>query len=280
MRVVARLSELHDATIDDMSAVHNDRVSLPSRPFVAALGKLSLDDERASEALRRLKGWDGIMDKGKVAPAIYAATREQLARLVAARPYIAALRENPFSGEPAPLGVEARLWAAISSMLKDNDTTLLADGESWDQLLAEALVNAVVMLSERLGEDMDGWNWGKLHTTRPIHTLSGVFPELAGALNPPSVSIGGDSDTVQAAGTFPGQNFHVNGTSVTRYAFDLGDWDNSAWVVPLGSSGHPGSPHYADQAIDWSEVRLNPMLYSWDKIAARADTSQRLEPGT
>ncbi len=278
MRVVARLSELQDATIDDMSSVHNDRISLPSLPFVAALSKITPDDERANEAIRRLQGWDGDMDKNEVAPAIYAATRESLARLVADRPFVAALRQNPYNGDPMPMGVEARLWAAISGMMIDNDTTLLAEGETWDHLLTQAITNAVTMLSERLGPDMDTWTWGKLHTTRPIHTLSGVFPDLAETLNPPSVSIGGDSDTVQAAGTFPGQNFHVNGTSVTRYAFDLGDWDSSAWVVPLGASGHPGSPHFADQAVDWSEVRLNPMLYSWDKVAANAETTQRLEP--
>jgi len=280
MRVVARLSELRNATIDDMSAIHNDRMSLPSRPFVTALTRVTTGDERAAEAARRLQGWDGDMDKHQAAPAIYAATREHLARLVAERPFLSALRENPYKGDPAPMGVEARLFAAIIGMMQDDDRTLLAEGDTWDALLAEALTNAVTMLTEQLGEDMDEWHWGKLHTTRPIHTLSGVFPDLAETLNPPSVSLGGDSDTVQAAGTFPGQNFHINGTSVTRYAFDLGDWDSSAWVVPLGASGHPGSPHYADQATDWSEVRLNPMLYTWDKIAARAETTQRLEPGS
>jgi penicillin amidase len=262
-----------------MSAIHNDRISLPSRPFVAALSSITTDDERAAEALRRLQSWDGDMDKHQAAPAIYAATREQLTRLVTQRPFLAVLRENPYKGDPAPMGVEARLFASIVGMIESGDTTLLAEGETWDQLLGEALSNAVAMLTGLLGEDMDSWEWGKLHTTRPIHTLAGVFPDLAETLNPPSVSLGGDSDTVQAAGTFPGQNFHINGTSVTRYAFDLGDWDNSAWVVPLGASGHPGSPHFADQATDWSEVRLNPMLYSWDKVAARAETTQRLEPG-
>jgi penicillin amidase len=278
MRLVARLSELSGATIDDMSSLHNDRISLPSRGFVAALTKLSPSNPREQDALRRLLAWDGNMDKSESSPAIYVATREQLTRLVAGRPYLSVLRENPYSGEPAPLGVEARLWASISAMIQSGDTTLLNDGETWDGLLAEALSRAVTMLTERLGDDMNAWQWGALHTTRPIHTLSGVFPELAADLNPPSVSLGGDGDTVQAAGTFPGQSFHINGTSVARYAFDCGDWDASRWVVPLGSSGHPGSPHFADQAADWSAVRMNPMLYSWDKIAADAETTQRLEP--
>ena len=34
--------------------------------------------------------------------------------------------------------------------------------------------------------------------------------------------------------------------------------------------GHPGSPHYADQRIAWSEQRLLPMHYAWDAVMADA----------
>ena len=69
-------------------------------------------------------------------------------------------------------------------------------------------------------------------------------------------------------------------TSVARYVFDLGDWERSAWIVPLGASGHPGSPHYADQSADWSATRLRPMRYGWARISAEADSHQRLEPAS
>ena len=70
----------------------------------------------------------------------------------------------------------------------------------------------------------------------------------------------------------------MTGMSVARYVFDTSDWNNSAWVVPLGASGHPGSPHYADQTPTWREVQLIPMLYDWDRIAASAKTRQALRP--
>src|SRR2546430_9778088 len=43
--------------------------------------------------------------------------------------------------------------------------------------------------------------------------------------------------------------------SVNRYIDDPADWRRSRWIVPLGASGHPGSPHYADQATLWTEVK-------------------------
>ncbi len=53
----------------------------------------------------------------------------------------------------------------------------------------------------------------------------------------------------------------------------------SAWVIPGGASGHPGSPHYADQIEPYAKLRMHPILYDWDVIARQAGTSQRLEPG-
>ena len=65
---------------------------------------------------------------------------------------------------------------------------------------------------------------------------------------------------------------------MARYAFDLADWNNCLWAVPLGSSGHPGSPHYHDQLETWRRVEMTPMLYDWDKIAADEESRQLLEP--
>ena len=79
-------------------------------------------------------------------------------------------------------------------------------------------------------------------------------------------------------GLRPAAGFELTLTSVARYVFDLGDWERSAWVVPLGASGHPASPHYADQSADWAAVRLRPMRYDWVRVAAESESRQRLEP--
>jgi penicillin G amidase len=117
-----------------------------------------------------------------------------------------------------------------------------------------------------------------VHVTEPRHTLSASFPTLAPLLDPPSVAIGGDADTVQAGSFIAGAGYGVTSSSVARYVFDLADWERSGWIVPLGASGHPGSPHYADQAERWSECRLAPMRYGWARVAAEAESHQVLDP--
>ena len=88
----------------------------------------------------------------------------------------------------------------------------------------------------------------------------------------------GDGDTPLAGSHLLKLPYTVTGLSVNRYIFDPSDWTNSRWITPLGSSGNPGSPHYADQAEMWSNVEYIPQLWDWDEIADRAATKQRLEP--
>jgi penicillin amidase len=133
-------------------------------------------------------------------------------------------------------------------------------------------------LGATLGDHVASWRWARVHTTRPEHPLAAAFPSAAARLNPPAVAMGGDGDTVQAASFIASAGYGLTSTSVARYVFDLGDWERSAWIVPLGASGHPGSAHYADQTRDWASCRLLPMRYDWTGIAKNAESQQTLEP--
>jgi penicillin amidase len=165
----------------------------------------------------------------------------------------------------------------LVTMAEKNDTSLLPPGTDWRSLAATALAEGVADLAERLGDDMGSWWWGRVHQTAPRHTLSDAIPGLAGMLDPPQVPMGGDGDTPQAGSYSPAGPYTMTSMSVARYVFDLGDWSNSAWITPLGPSGHPGSPHYADQAPVWGNVDLIPMLYDWDRIESASESQQTLE---
>jgi penicillin amidase len=276
-RLIERLRSARAATVADMAAIHADRTSIPAREFTALLRNVSPPDAAAKEALERLLAWDGVMDRDSVAATIYAAFRERLLRDLMT-PILGRLSAEAFAG--APRGAVAhmtRLRARLTEMIRRDDRTLLRAGD-WPAALARALGGAVAELRETLGRDLSTWRWGRIHVTQPRHTLVETFPELADVLNPPSIPMGGDGDTVQAASFIAGAGFGLTSTSVARYMFDLGDWERSAWIVPLGSSGHPGSPHYADQARTWGEVRLLPMRYDWQRIQREAESHQVLDP--
>jgi penicillin amidase len=277
-RVVARLRDLRRATAADMAAIHADRVSIPARALMELMHRIEPLDAGSRAALAILRGWDGAMDPDSAAAAIYAAFRGRLVRDVLA-PLLGPLAGDAFARVlGAPVVHVARLRGRLAEWIREDDRSLLAPGDDWGTAMARALAGAVAGLREALGPDPASWTWGRLHVTRPRHPLSATFPAHASLLDPPATPAGGDGDTVQAAEFIPGAGFELSTTSVARYVFDLGDWERSAWIVPLGASGHPGSPHYADQSADWAAVRLRPMRYDWARVSAEAESHQRLDP--
>jgi penicillin G amidase len=242
------------------------------------LARVKSTDVFAAQAVSYLQQWDGTLAPDSVAATLYALCREQLLRLVM-EPWLGALAREALGGglygTLMPLG---QLRERLLAMLQADDGTLLPPGESWSSLLSTALNHTVSWLRRELGEDVQSWQWARLHRTGSRHPLAAMFPEWAEWLNPPVIPTGGDGDTVQAATISTATGYTVGGTSIARFVFDLHDWQRSAWVVPLGASGHPGSPHYADQAATWAAVQLYPMLYDWEQIRAQAETQQTLEP--
>ena len=277
-RILGRLEPMTSATVGDMAAIHAERVSIPASAYSDLLARVEPVDQWAAAARDRLSGWQGTMDRDAVAPTIYSAFRLRLHRMIAEHLF-GPLANELFSasGRGAP-GHLRQLSALLVTMARNSDTSLLPPGHDWQSLAARALADGVSDLRERLGDDMDSWQWGTVHHTRPRHTLSGSFPELASVLDPAQVPMGGDGDTPQAGSYSPSVPFVMTSMSVARYVFDTGDWNESAWVTPLGASGHPASPHYADQAPAWSQVQLIPMLYDWESIEARAESRQTLRP--
>jgi penicillin amidase len=280
-RITDRLRNMTGATITEMEAIHAEKRSIPSRTMVAMLDRVVPQDERAAEAKALMQAWDGTMGPESVPAAICAVWRECAIGILMEGPYLAPLVRSPRREDVLELlPFAARLRATTLALMHAGDTALLPEGATWESVLSDALIRAVAWLTERCGPEMAMWQWGRIHRTAPQHTLAATFPELKELLNPPTVGVGGDSDTPQVGG-YGGLgtgDFTITGLSVNRYCFDLADWDKSGWVVPLGASGHPGSPHYADQRIAWSEQRLLPMRYSWAAVTADAAETQRLEP--
>jgi penicillin amidase len=149
-----------------------------------------------------------------------------------------------------------------------------AGGERRARVLAAlpgALAAAWAAAAGHGGPDPDLWRWGDVHQAVRVHPLDGAgldaggaagAPGAGGAPDPlPRVPMGGDADTIQAAGYgwHQGSRFTVTSLSVYRQVVDLADPDSAGYVVPGGSSGDPDSPHFADQLAQWTQHQRIPM---------------------
>jgi penicillin amidase len=251
---------------DDCVAMHQDALSLravrclPSLLAVLRPGA----DPRLQQAMDHLQGWDCRMEPDRVGAALFDVFFAQWARTVAAA---------RFAGDTAALltGGSNGLAAA-----------LLADGDSdgWfapgrlEPAMRATMNAALDWLAERLGPDMSQWTWGRLHTIPLRHVLSGRGA-LAQLLDHGGLPVKGDATTVCNASLGP--QYEARAGAGYRLIADLSTSPASLWAVDGQSqSGHPGSPHYADQLGDWLQGRYHCLLLS--AAEASAVTRLILEP--
>ncbi len=295
-RILDRLSGLRNATVEDMAAVHSEVVSIPAQVYSKFLANLSPEgmSEIERKCLEYLKAWDGSMDRDLVAPTIYSMIRSEIHGRYFSRLF-AELAEDALGaeGRGAPGHLRQLASLLISDLQSGFEVIRPPDPDwdwDWDSELDQGFYDAILDLSRPrfgLGAEVESWKWGGVHSTRPRHPLSGIFPDAADLLDPPGFGMSGDGDTPQA-GSYGGvvpdplgtvrDFFAITGTSVARYVWDTSDWDNSRWIVPLGASGHAGSLHYADQGPIWADVDLIPATYSWERIREDAESVQTIRP--
>ncbi|WP_207191725.1 penicillin acylase family protein [Paracraurococcus ruber] len=268
-RIAELLADPARRGVAGAASIHADTLSAPAREMQARLPALDGLPPEAAALRDALLAWDARMEAGSVAASRYIALRLALVRRLGDASGLAALSTHPWLSPAPGVAPLTQLWWALPALLRADDAALLR-GESWDGLLRAALAEVAAAPPAE--------PWGTPHQPRFNHPLSAVFPQHAALLDPPSLPVGGDGDTVQANGLVAPLGPRAAYGAIARYAFDVGAWGNSRWCVFLGASGHPGSAHYADQNPAWSRCEMLPMIGDWATLDAGGGPRQRLLP--
>jgi penicillin amidase len=282
-RIRGRIEDLKDrkATVADMSSIHADTVSIPAAALSSAVQALSGLDGIYANASGLLGNWDHDLKEDSTAAAIYGASTRELNKLLAIRAF--GSLAGGVTGEAVDAGAEDQLRRQLKPdfirRLGEGSLSEANYGFETDDLVEGAFKAGVDYLVGRFGDDVSKWRWGDLHKTGHVHPLSGAFPEAADQLNPPRVEASGDGDVPFASGSPTPAEFAIKSGPINRYIHDPSNWSNGRWIVPLGSSGHPASPHFSDQQDMWAKIDTIPQLWDWDEIASSAESTQRLTHG-
>jgi penicillin G amidase len=261
-RLRSLLADSATLTVDSLAGMQADTVSLAARGWGGLLGSLGPFGNDSAEAARSLlAGFDGNLAAGSGAALLYGC----FVRALAAELYRPVLGTTTWewvaSGTLAPTISMVRRWLG-------NDTWELlgmpvpaggdrgdADGRRQRVLAAvpAALAAAWAAAVHAGGPDPAQWRWDDVHRAVRVHPY--------GPTRFADVPMGGDADTIQAAGYGwrAGAPFNVILLSVYRQVVDLASADSASYVIPGGASGDPASPHFADQLADWAEHRRIPM---------------------
>jgi penicillin G amidase len=253
----------------DMMRLQTDELSIPARTLVPMFEALRSPKPRAEKARRRLLDWNFVLDKESVEAGIYVAFERRLSRNMrdlfvpaAARPYFGNL-----------------------SMSKQIDWLTRPDGRfgedpiaGRDELLVRSLEEAVAGLTDRLGEDVDGWRYGQEKYKHVLlrHPLSrAVNAETRRRLEVGPLPRGGYGYTLNANGMGDNQ---TSGASF-RIIVDTSDWDRTVGMNNPGQGGYPGHPHYADLFELWAQDRFFPVFYTRAKVESVTGERLELVPG-
>jgi penicillin amidase len=265
----------------DMQAIQGDSSPVYTQEVLPYLITLSSDKPRLAEALNLLRDWDGRAGRDSAGAALFEAFRLHLIDLT----FGDELGEQLLSRARNTAGIalvgllpdEAASLTGASPWFDDVTTPPV---ETRDDVLLQALEEAVEELTETLGRNMNRWRWGDLHTaTFENQSLGQCGIGLVEALfNRGPVPVDGSTVAVNATGYSPNDPYTVRALPSQRQVVDLADFTRSLSIHTTGQSGHPYHPHYGDMIDPWRNIEYHPMLWQRANVEADAEGVLVLEP--
>lgn len=251
-RIEQRLDQLEfsEATVADMLDMQTDSVSTMVHDLLPiALSSVKPETELERKAIALLTAWDGLMDRESPEPLIFLTWMDFIKEGLIADELGASYRS--FRG-----GNPVLIREILTNKQHWCDVMTTSDVEICDAALSKALGRALDWLSERpeLGDKtLDLWRWGDFHRAHFAHPLFSFIPGLSD-LTTVEIESDGSDHTINrgayraARGRNPFINTHGAGL---RSVFDLANLDQSRFMIAVGQSGHPLSPHYDDLNTPW-----------------------------
>jgi len=266
-RLVERLPQLMPHSPADSWTLQQDVHSGRAARLIALLGKQPRD--AANEAQALMLGWNGNIDAGSQAAALYELWLLELQKAV--RPLIV-----PDVAAPTLSFVNGLVMIDV---LEKPDSRFGSEPEkARDALMLRTLAAAATDLRSRAKPGQTFPTWGELHEVVLNHSLEARLPsDLSKQSGVSGRGTAGDGTTVFARWWFPPKTNATGGASF-RAVVDVGNWDAARATMGPGQAGTPGDPHYRDLYASWLDNESFPLSFSAEQVARVADYRVRLLP--
>ncbi|HBI00999.1 MAG TPA: penicillin acylase family protein [Flavobacterium sp.] len=269
-RIVQLLEPKNDWTKEDfMKMINDDQSSVAPSIVQSILSGINQNDlsENEKNALNQLKNWNGSNGLTDVAPTIY-------------NQFLFYYLKNTFEDE---LGKDRFDILLTTHLLKQMIAFQIANEESpwWDnsstkdkkesrnEILTLSFQQTISNLEKKLGNQVSGWTWNKVHTVEHKHPL-GEVAALRSYFNVGPFEINGSNEVINnLMFTFTeAGNHQVKAGPSTRRIIDFSDIQNSVSILPTGQSGNPLSEHYKNQAELYNQGKFRKMKMNKKEIEA------------
>jgi penicillin amidase len=222
-------------------------------------------EQRKGASAEELMAWDASMDRGSTAATLYSTFMLQLEAAVADD------EANRNGLEWNPLG-EERLLRLLAGGLDESwwDDVSVSGSQTRKEILDRVLADL-----DRGGAQK---SWGEVHQVtfdHPLTRLSIVRKLVADSWSRGPYEAAGDTTTINAHYWSKKDPFAVTSIPAVRFVADVGNWDDTVLVLPVGQSGRPWSRHYSNQISSW--LNVDAVRFPFSREAVDAAAAARLE---
>jgi penicillin amidase len=264
-----RLEAREKWTADGFAEVQAERLSKPHLELADALREAAqrhAGDARWDAVARDLGTWDGRLEAGsREAALVTAAFRALGERTIGPK----------VKGLPNADRLTRRI-AAVQVLVRERPPTFLPKGDAdWDATFLAAWQEGERRLITQLGADRAQWRYGRTNVMAVRHLLSRAVPGIGALLDPAPREMGSGMASPNVLQVLP--SGEVEGPSM-RFIANLADPDDTRLTNFMGQSGHPASPHYADQLEPWARVEPIKLPMSEEAVARATVHTLTLKP--
>lgn len=278
-----RLQQLFDSkeqySLKDFARWQMDLYSIPGEQYRELVREILTEEngnlekqipDTIHKMVHKFLDWDAYLTKESVGGCIYQVLKHELVGLVVGHQLDASLVQSfRGHGPKPPILFDNEYWghdttAMLRFLKAPEQTHWLKDTPA--KLLIAAFEAAQKYLQAELGKNMANWQWGQLHQMELMHVLGAREP-MDRIFNIKNIALGGDTDTLCQLAFQPGSAYEgtIIGASY-RQLIDMGDFEKSWCIAPVGQSGNLISPHRENQLKMWLNGELKPMVWSDEQI--------------
>jgi penicillin G amidase len=283
MRITSLIEEKIAAgkplTMEDMHTIQMDTYSLPAqelRPY--ALSAVTPANATEQKIYDELKNWDLWLETDRVGASVWEVWYQFMLKYT-------------FSDEM----IEKKVWGtqtaqkavmALVQVMPDNDNIWFDDittpeRETRDDIARRSFTETAAWLTKNYGNDINQWQWGKVHRVRITHFLLDAVPVIKDIFGSQVYSFPGDPFTVNLAYSAnfsysdgKDTGFWVWVAAQQRQIIDLGDWNTMLAIDSTGQNGNVFHPQREDQVPLWVEGKYATV--SFDREAAEKTAAETL----
>ncbi len=265
-RILQILSAKTDHDVADFRRMQFDSKALIAEEvtprIVAALRRT--DDGRLHQLADILAAWDFTAPVGAVGPTVFEALMHEWTPVYAAATL------------PEQREVRAAAGASARRALVGAETAV--DASALDALIVTAARAALRTLTEHFGDHPSGWTWGRVHYMSWPHPL-GEHGKLGALLNGPNFPCAGTGNVINNVSPSSSHPYVAASGPTYRLIADLANPDVVFVNNHCPTSGHPGSPHYADSTRDWASGNYQALHRVRALVELEAEGTTVITPG-